>query len=148
MSEQTRTGRTIVVGVDASPASRQALRWALREAEQTGATLRAVTAWNVPSSYDLDPGLPESTDVHAAAEKALAATVEEVAGGAPTVPVEQVVTRGHAAEVLLNEAGRADLLVVGSRGRGGFARALLGSVSQHCVQHAHRPVVVVRGESA
>lgn len=134
----------IVVGVDGSAASKHALKWAVRQAQRTGASLRAVTAWNVPSNYDLDPGLPESIDVGAEAQRALNEIVDEVAGATPPVPIERVVVHGHAADVLLNQSKDAELLVVGSRGRGAFARALLGSVSQHCVHHATCPIVVVR----
>lgn len=136
--------RRIVVGVDASAESQNALRWALDQAEWTKSAVRVVTAWNVPSNYDLDIGLPESTDVAAAAERVQARIIDEVTGGNPRVPIEQIVTHGHAVDVLLHEAENADLLVVGSHGRRGFARALLGSVSNHCVQHASCPVVVVR----
>jgi nucleotide-binding universal stress UspA family protein len=134
----------IVVGVDGSSASKRALAWAVRQAERTGASLRAVTAWNVPSSYDLDPGLPENIDVGAEAQRALDEIVDEVAGSTAPVHIERVVVHGHAADVLLNESKDADMLVVGSRGRGAFARALLGSVSQHCVHHATCPIVVIR----
>jgi hypothetical protein len=69
---------------------------------------------------------------------------KEVSGLEPEVPVRPLVTEGHAAEVLLRASKGADLLVVGSRGHGGFASAMLGSVSLYCVLHAHCPVVVVR----
>jgi nucleotide-binding universal stress UspA family protein len=139
--------RHIVVGVDGSSASKTALAWAVRQAQQTGVALRAVTAWNVPSNYDLEPGLTEGIDVGGGAERALKQAVEEVTGVAPEVHIEQVIARGHAAEILVEESKDADLLVVGSRGRGGFARTLLGSVSQHCVHHARCPVVVVRDKA-
>src|SRR5258708_1573748 len=64
------------------------------------------------------------------------------------VSVNPVVRHGHAAQELLDAADEADLLVVGSRGHGGFAGALLGSVSQHCIHHAPCPVVIIRGQRA
>ena len=82
------------------------------------------------------------------AEKVLTDAIGEVAGQKGLAPVTALVRQGHAAQALLEAAAKADLLVVGSRGHGGFAEALLGSVSQHCVQHAPCPVVIVRGAPA
>ncbi|MFC6238057.1 universal stress protein [Longivirga aurantiaca] len=132
----------VIVGVDASPASKAALRWAADHAVARGLSLEAVAVWEIPATFgwvgeeDLDP-----TE---AARRGLESVVAEVVGTTPEVEI--TVARGHAALVLVEASERADLLVVGSRGMGGFAGLLLGSVSQHCVQHAHCPVVVVRGE--
>ncbi|MEU5428774.1 universal stress protein [Streptomyces olivoreticuli] len=133
----------IVVGVDASPSSRRALGWAVRQARLTGAVVEAVLCWAHPAVYGwamtkADPMLDH------AAEKALAQAVAEVSGDGPTPEIRQSVLPGNAAEVLLERARGAELLVVGNRGHGGFSGALLGSVSQHCVQHAPCTVVVVR----
>ncbi|MFI6844184.1 universal stress protein [Kitasatospora sp. NBC_00085] len=87
----------------------------------------------------LDPELADATG------KMLTQAVAEVVGDDPPVEVEESVVLGNAAEVLLERSCGAELLVVGSRGHGGFSGALLGSVGQHCVQHARCPVVVVRG---
>jgi nucleotide-binding universal stress UspA family protein len=136
--------RRIVVGVDGSEPSRQALRWALRQARFTGATLHAVTAWEKP--VGLGWSLVVSTDdVAQASEQMLAETLTTVAGTEPDLPVTTWVAEGHPAQVLIGEAQSAELLVVGSRGHGGFVDAVLGSVSQYCVHHADCSVVVVRG---
>lgn len=138
------TGR-IVVGVDGSPSSEQALRWGLEQAERTGAVVVAVHAWRVSASYASATLLAASDDPAAAAERWLEETVAKAVSGSPPVQVRRRVRSGHPAAVLVDAAADADLLVVGSRGRGGFAGALLGSVGQHCIHHAPCPVVVVRG---
>ena len=142
---------TIVVGVDGSPASLEALRWALAEAAARGARLRAVHAWSHPFVTSplgavvpaLDPGtLAELAGVaRGRLEEALAAAGAAASG----VQVEPDAVEGGPAEVLLDAAQSAELLVVGSRGLGGFEGLLLGSVSRRCSQHASCPVVIVRG---
>jgi nucleotide-binding universal stress UspA family protein len=138
----------IVAGVDGSESARSALRWAIRQAELTGGSVDAVIAWQYPASYTgygIAPvGVSAGVDFASWAAKALA---EEVAAATAdsTVEVRTQVTEGSPARVLLDFAEGADLLVVGSRGHGGFAEALLGSVGQHCVHHAGCPVVVMRG---
>ncbi|WP_190812906.1 universal stress protein [Saccharopolyspora pogona] len=134
----------IVVGVDGSPGSRAALRWALRYAEQSDGRVKALIACGYPALVDVVLPMSEG-DVAAEARRELRKAVEETAASlGARVPVEQTVVRDHAARALLDEAQEADLLVVGSRGRGGFAGTLLGSVGQHCVLHAPCPVVIVR----
>jgi nucleotide-binding universal stress UspA family protein len=137
--------RRIVVGVDSSPGSRTALRWALAQARMTGATVEVVTAWQNPVVYDgWVPAGPDSASLAAVAEKVLTETVADVVGTQDRpVDVRPAVAEGPAAQVLLTAAEGAELLVVGSRGRGAFAGMLLGSVSQHCVQHAPCAVVVI-----
>jgi nucleotide-binding universal stress UspA family protein len=137
----------VVVGVDGSEESKEALRWALEEARLRGASLRAVLAWLEPAVYVHGYAAADFVDPALATERAkelLEATLAEVAGDAPTVLVERVVAEGGAAEILVESSREADLLVVGSRGRGGFAGLLVGSVSRHCVEHASCPVAVVR----
>jgi len=137
----------IVVGIDGSGHSKQALRWALAEARLRGASLRVVYAWTMPvyvgygvtSAAVLDP-----QSLRAAASENLDETVAEVVGEATDVSVERKAVEGLAAEALVEEAKDADLLVVGSRGHGGFTGLLLGSVSQQCAHHAPCPVVIVR----
>jgi nucleotide-binding universal stress UspA family protein len=135
----------VLVGVDGSAPARAALRWALDQARLTGARVRAVIAWEVPVYPGW--GLVPYDDFAGAAGKLLSETVQDVLGfDPPAVEVEEVVMPGHPAQVLIDASAHAGLLVVGSRGHGAFAGTLLGSVSQLCVQHAHCPVVVVRGK--
>jgi nucleotide-binding universal stress UspA family protein len=136
----------IVVGVDGSPSSKAALRWALEQARRVGGRVQAVAAWEYAaysgwvSAYPLE-------DFAGAAGKVLAESVTEALGTEPAdVEVLESVMAGHPAQVLIDASARAGLLVVGCRGHGAFAGTLLGSVSQHCAQHARCPVVVVRGK--
>jgi nucleotide-binding universal stress UspA family protein len=139
----------IVVGVDGSAAADAALRWAVRQAELTSGGVDAVIAWEYPASmagYGMAP-VPDYDDsaFREIAEKTLTEAIGNVVDPVSEVRVRQQVVEGNAAELLVTAAEGAGLLVVGSRGHGGFAGALLGSVSQHCVHHAHCPVVVIRG---
>ena len=141
---------TIVVGVDGSSGAEGALRFAVEEARLRGATLRLVTAWHVPPmAYSggyvapFDRGEFEQ-NAAAVGEKALAAVREQT----PDLEVQCVTGEGQAAHVLLEEAKDADLLVVGTRGHGGFAGLLLGSVSHQCAHHASCPLVIVNGPKA
>ena len=138
---------TIVVGVDGSEPSRDAIRWAYRQAELTGAHLRAVMSWELPTTAYWYP-FPEGMDLQEATEEVLEKTLRETLGASPAVPVTAVVVKGHPAPVLLQEAEAADLLVLGSRGHGEFTGMLLGSVSEHCVTQANCVVVVVRTKPA
>jgi nucleotide-binding universal stress UspA family protein len=145
----------IVVGVDGSAGSGAALRWAYRQAQLTGAELEVVLAFSselawidVGSDYQArwieDATLRARDELHrfvAAAAPGRAGVPE--APGSPEVVVHQLVVEGAPADVLVEIARPADLLVVGTRGRGGFAGLLLGSVSQRCVERAPCPVVVV-----
>lgn len=140
----------IIVGVDGSDGSRAALRWAARTAAARGARCRAIAAWQYPANAVTPaapaklPG-PEEMDERTCDDLriVLREVLEADADG-----VEVEAGRGPAASVLLAAAARAgtDMLVVGARGRGGFAGLLLGSVSQECVEHSPCPVVVLRGE--
>ncbi len=134
---------TIVVGVDGSSSSVQALGWAARQAEITGAGLRVVTAWTWPLLSGYAPPPPD-LDIEKDARFVADSAIRQALGHEPKVPVQVVVDEGSPAGVLLEQARDADLLVVGSRGHGAFTGMLLGSVSSHCVSHAACPVVVVR----
>jgi nucleotide-binding universal stress UspA family protein len=135
----------MVVGVDGSEGSNRALRWAFEHAG-AGDVVDAVLAYDVPLRW-IDVG----SEYHAAiveeatrgARKALDAALADVAPPPVGVTVHPVVVEGVTADVLVTTARDADLLVVGSRGRGGFAGLLLGSVSQRCAERAECPVVVV-----
>ncbi|MFJ5117189.1 universal stress protein [Kitasatospora sp. NPDC088548] len=137
--------RRIVAGVDGSPSSRQALRWAVGQARLTGAEVEAVLCWLLPPMYGRAP-TSVNRELGHAAEKVLAQAVAEAVGDDRPVEIRESAVLGNAAEILVERSRGAELLVVGSRGHGGFAGALLGSVGQHCVQHASCPVVVVRGD--
>ncbi|WP_197717009.1 universal stress protein [Glycomyces terrestris] len=135
-----------MVGVDGSPSSISALGWALDEAERTGAVVRAVTAWEVPTNWGKPVPVYPGDHLEAEAGERLARIVGEATAGRPTLQVTQAVVKGHPARVLLDQARRADLLVVGQRGLGGFSGTLVGSVSQKCLHHATCPVLVVPAE--
>lgn len=140
----------VVVGIDGSETSRRAARWAAREARLRGAKLELVSAWQVPLygyahlgsvtavSGDIVKGLVENAEEHLA-EATREARVE---GG--DIELESIAAEGQPANVLLQVSEGADLLVLGSRGLGGFRELLLGSVSQQCAQHASCPVVIIR----
>jgi nucleotide-binding universal stress UspA family protein len=138
--------RRIVAGVDGSASSLEALRWAIRQAELTGSSVDAVIAWQPPAASGLgwSVAMVDDTDYAELAAKTLAEAISMAADPASRVRVRPLVGEGNAAQVLLDAAADADLLVVGSRGHGGFASALLGSVSLHCTHYAHCPVVVIR----
>ncbi|KUN80601.1 hypothetical protein AQJ66_26010 [Streptomyces bungoensis] len=134
--------QVIVVGVDGSAASEDALRWAARQAGLTGAGLRVVTAWRLPVMYGYPPDY-SGAGYQDRARAALDAAIGRVLGPAPRPSVDARVEEGHPAQVLLAAARGADLLVVGSRGHGAFTGMLLGSTARHCVDHAPCPVLVV-----
>jgi nucleotide-binding universal stress UspA family protein len=137
----------IVVGVDGSDCSKDAFRWALSEARLRSASLRAVYVWRMPVFVPTGfapVALPDRAALRTAALERLDEIVKEVVGDAADVRIERNAVEGTAAQVLVQEAEGANLLVVGSRGHGGFAGLLLGSVSQQCAAHATCPVVIIR----
>ncbi len=139
--------RRIVVGVDGSESSAAALRWAVRQAELTGDAVDAVIAWHIPASYGpYGYAYTPVIDYAGLAKTVLSETIEKAVIQGTSVDVRQHVVEGNPARVLLDAAAGADLLVVGSRGHGGFTEMLLGSVGQHCVHHAPCPVVVIRSQ--
>jgi nucleotide-binding universal stress UspA family protein len=126
-----------------------ALHWAVSQARRTGGTVDAVIAWQFPASGNFGwapVSAIDDLDFESVAKHTLEEAIGSLGDEAAGVAVRPVVVPGLAAQVLLDAAEGADLLVVGSRGHGGFADALLGSVSQHCVHHASCPVVVMRGQ--
>lgn len=132
----------IVVGVDGSEPSREALTWAVKYAALIGANVDAVISWSYPTSYGIG-GIPSDWSPESDARQVLADTVAAVLGSEVRTPVNQLVREGNAAQVLLDETKDAQMLIVGSRGHGGFAGLLLGSVSANCAEHAQCPVLVV-----
>jgi nucleotide-binding universal stress UspA family protein len=140
----------VVVGVDGSAESIEALTGAARYAASTGATISAVHAWHYPSAGPVPAGRPpqQITDqVRAMMQETLDTALTQVFGTTTPTNVGTKVAYGHPAMVLVNESAGADLLVVGNRGHGAFHGMLLGSVSIHCVTTSSCPVVVVRQPS-
>ena len=139
--------QTILVGVDGSPGSRTALTWAAAEAADHLADLVVLDVWEHTLLPPVGSGAVPHGDApdpsHPAAEKLLKVIKEEL-GDDPPVLVHPRVKQGNAAEVLIEESADVDLLVVGTRGHGGFAGLVLGSVSQHVAAYAKCPVTVVR----
>jgi nucleotide-binding universal stress UspA family protein len=140
-SDDGRHGR-IVVGVDGSDSSIEALRAAVRTARAFGTSLEAVTTWTYPVGAEvaLLSGWSPEEDAH----EILEAVAEQVFGSDRPSWFSTKVKPGFAARVLIEESVGAEMLILGSRGRGGFVGLLLGSVSTACAQHAHCPVLIVR----
>lgn len=139
--------KTILVGVDGSPGSRVALTWAAAEAAEHGADLVALDVWEPSLLPPMGSGTVsgrERGDSGQGAEENLLKVIKEELGENPPVLVRPRVKHGNPAEVLIEESADADLLVVGTRGRGGFTGLVLGSVSQHVAAYAKCPVTVVR----
>jgi nucleotide-binding universal stress UspA family protein len=136
----------IVVAVDGSPPSVQALRWARTLAGCTGAAVEAVTVWTYPAAagWGMVGGWDPEQNAKAVVEEALDAAYGEERPADLTARVLQ----GPPAKTLLDASEGAQMLVMGSRGHGGFAGLLLGSVSAVCAEHAHVPVLVVHGGGA
>jgi nucleotide-binding universal stress UspA family protein len=137
--------RRIVAGVDGSGASRRALQWAVDVARATGAELDVVHAWHPPylGARPYMVTLAATDEMVRAGRQALDRAIDSVDPRGVELPIERILVEGGAAQALLDTAKGADLLVVGTRGRGGFAGLLLGSVSQQLMHHAGCPVVVV-----
>jgi nucleotide-binding universal stress UspA family protein len=136
-------GQRIVAGIDGSDASARALRWALDEARARGATVEAVHTWHVPYSLSFATAAVDFPAFEDAARHLLDRLVDAAEAEKPRVSVERVLVSASAADALLGAAENADLVVVGSRGVGGFRGLLLGSVSHQMAHHAPCPVVVV-----
>jgi nucleotide-binding universal stress UspA family protein len=137
----------ILVGVDGSGHSQRALEWAAKEAALRNTSLTVLTLhqtvagfWGGPLHYQGD-----NTLVQKAAEAAKAATEQVVASLGDSKPASVHVTavEGFPAEEILNAGADADIIVLGSRGGGGFARMLLGSVSSQVAEHADVPVLIM-----
>ena len=141
--------KVIVVGVDGSKSSRAALSWAYDEATHHDASLTVISTWHPPGLPMTPPygSIPPEGYVSQPQRDALDLLhklVADLEERNPPVDVRTVIEEGNPAETLIERSKEADLMVVGSRGHGGFAGMLLGSVSQHLVAHAECPVVVVR----
>ncbi|GAA1383270.1 universal stress protein [Kitasatospora putterlickiae] len=148
MAEQREETGRIVVGVDGSEPSKRALRWAARQAELTGGVVEAVIAWEYPTFHGargwFPPASTDETELAGKARREAARAVAEALGPQPPVEVRIEARYGSPAGALIEASRDAALLVVGSRGLGGFSGMLLGSVAQHCTRHAACPVLVYR----
>lgn len=141
--------KRIIVGVEGSGGAKAALRWAISEAHFRGAVVEVVTSYAntyVPASPDFNYVPLDPKQLEQEVAKMQASVVDQVLTeiGDTDVVIERSIRRGRAADTLIAAGEAADLLVVGSRGRGGFRGLLLGSVSQQIVHHASCPVVIVR----
>lgn len=147
MTTATPGRARVVVGVDGSAESEHALRWAAHLADTVDGDLEAVMAW--PSQLDWAWALPMIPDwnPNEDAAKQLELSLEHVFGDAIPTALRRTVVEGNAAKALLDASRGATVLVVGSRGHGGFAGLLLGSVSAACAERAECPVLVVHGNS-
>jgi nucleotide-binding universal stress UspA family protein len=140
MNAEITTAR-IVVGVDGSPESAKAVAWAAEQARRTGSDLDMITAWSYPASYGI-PLVVEGFDPEGEARDVAAKAIANL--DLPDGRIHSTVVYESAASALVRCSEGATLLVVGSRGHGGFENLLLGSVSTYCMHHAHCSVVVVR----
>jgi nucleotide-binding universal stress UspA family protein len=143
MKQRSLTMERIVVGIDGSESAQNALQWAVDEARRRNATVEAVYAWHQPfvTGYaymgEMDLG-----DFEVEAKQILDTAIDAV-DATGIEPITGTLMPGSAASVLVEVAKGASLLVVGSRGRGGFSGLLLGSVSQQAAHHAPCPVVII-----
>ncbi|MFD4248424.1 universal stress protein [Amycolatopsis thermoflava] len=128
---------SIVVGVDGSAGSAEALRWAITEAAPTGRDVVAVNVWSYAG------GGETAEAVRAAHRHALDELIDRVHTGAPDVPVQREIVEGDPVRMLLSVSSDAEMLVLGSHGYGRLSRALLGSVGAQCLRHARCPVVII-----
>lgn len=145
-TKENKTEHVIVVGVDGSDSSKNALRWAARLAPSLNATLHAIVAWEYPIVFGLEGGIPGIWKPDETAKEILGNALDSVFGKERPAGLKGSISQGHPTFVLLDASKGADMLVVGSRGLGGFAGLLLGSVSSSCAEHATCPVLVVHGD--
>ncbi|ANZ28639.1 universal stress protein UspA (plasmid) [Rhodococcus sp. WB1] len=136
----------VVVGVDGSGPSIEALRWAARLAHSLGATIEATIAWHPAHTYGFYP-YPADYRPDQEAAGILSDAITAAFESAPPPRLVESVREGHPSQVLIDAARHAQMLVVGSRGHGGFTGLLLGSVSAYCAEHAPCPVLVVRPQN-
>lgn len=136
----------IIVGVDGSESSKNALRWAARLAPSLNATIHAIVAWEYPIVFGLEGGIPGIWKPDETAREILSNALDSVFGKERPTGLKGSISQGHPTFVLLDASNGAEMLIVGSRGLGGFKGLLLGSVSSSCAEHAKCPVLVVHGD--
>lgn len=136
--------KRFVVGIDGSDSSVRALQWAVEQARSDGAVVEAVHSWHVPYAASGMAGMPFDVQMFADGARAtLDETIARVDASGLSEPIVASLEAGPAAPALIEKSRDADLVVVGSRGHGGFVGLLLGSVSQQVASHAHCPVVII-----
>ncbi|MGP5318250.1 universal stress protein [Arthrobacter rhombi] len=135
--------KPVVVGIDGSNDSKAALQWAVEYGKRFDLPVYAVAVWELPLAFGNMATYPETgAQVEERTSKVLNEAVQEAVG--PGSGVLQRTERGHPAKTLVEISESAELLVLGTRGRGAFRGMLLGSVSQHCASHSKCPFVVIR----
>lgn len=134
----------VVVGIDGSPASLDALGWAARQAEMTNSSLDIVMSWDWPPAYGWTVSFPTGYDPEEAVQEVLDEAKAAMEEKYPNMEITIRGVKGHPAPALVEASKGADLLVVGSRGHGEFVGMLIGSVSEYCATSAHCPVLVHR----
>jgi nucleotide-binding universal stress UspA family protein len=144
MTSVPATDSRIVVGIDGSPSSLDALSWAARQADLTTARLEVVMTWDWPSSYGWAVPIPDGFDPEAEVRQTLQKVVAPVRAAHPDLTIDERTSEGHPAPLLVEASKGADLLVVGNRGHGEFVGMVIGSVSEYCAGHAECPVLVYR----
>ncbi|HEY8302705.1 MAG TPA: universal stress protein [Jatrophihabitans sp.] len=145
MTDPARIEQFVLVGVDGSPESRTALRWAEYFARDLDCEIEAMLVWQAPMAFEFNmTTVIRDWDPQHECEKALTEIVDDVFGQQRPARLRLTVVGGYPARRLVERANAATMLVVGSRGHGAFASVALGSVSQRCVEYATCPVVVVK----
>lgn len=133
----------IVVGIDGSQESKNALHWAVQQGKKQNSAVHAVAVWHHPVQFGFQRMFPDD-ELQEQAQKAVDEAVSEATKDVSGCEVETRIQRGHTPSVLLAASRTAEMLVLGYRGRGSVSGVMLGSVVLHCVQHASCPVVVIR----
>jgi len=133
----------ILVGIDGSESSLDALHRAAQIATATNAPLEGITTWQYPLAFDTYFPMMDDWSPSQNAERVLAAATERAFHGSPPERFTSRVIEGPAARVLIEQSRDAAMLVLGTRGHGGFAGLLLGSVSSACAEHAQCPVLIM-----
>ena len=141
--------KPVIAGTDGSRESLQAVDWAAREAVLRGTSLRIVAVPALPPRMTATPATPGTVtdEVERSMSQALAGAAQQAAAQQPGLAIETQLVAGAPAEVLADAAQDASMLVLGSRGAGGFSALILGSVSRYVATHAPVPVVVAREEA-
>ena len=133
---------TVVVGIDGSAECRAALQWAVHHARASGASVHAIAVWHRPIQFTDGAPMPVA-EFEAEARRWLAGALPELSPHEERAPIETSIEEGNPADRLLEHAESADLLILGSRGRGPLTGALVGSVAMRCAHDARCPVVLV-----